>query len=97
MSSTRGTSANAPTLDINEFLDIAEFNRGLATIFNMDLFNTPVNETSDEIHYNTYVLARIVDYKVSSTCQGLELLGSFQEDFEDWEEEDFKKVDPRES
>ncbi|KJZ72869.1 hypothetical protein HIM_07813 [Hirsutella minnesotensis 3608] len=95
MSSTRGTSANAPTLDINEFLDVAEFNRGLATIFDMDLFNTPVNETSDEIHYNTYVLARIVDYKVSSTCQGLELLGSFQEDFEDWEEEDFKKVDPR--
>ncbi|KAM4062780.1 hypothetical protein HRG_007600 [Hirsutella rhossiliensis] len=96
-SSASGTSANAnaPTLDINEFLDIAEFNRGLATIFNMDLFNTPVNETSDEIHYNTFVLARIVDYKVSSTCQGLELLGSFQEDFEDWEEDDFKKVDPR--
>ncbi|KAM4061953.1 hypothetical protein HRG_013465 [Hirsutella rhossiliensis] len=96
-SSASGTSANAnaPALDINEFLDIAEFNRGLATIFNMDLFNTPVNETSDEIHYNTFVLARIVDYKVSSTCQGLELLGSFQEDFEDWEEDDFKKVDPR--
>ncbi|XP_044717271.1 uncharacterized protein HRG_08779 [Hirsutella rhossiliensis] len=94
-SSASGSSANAnaPALDINEFLDIAEFNRGLATIFNMDLFNTPVNETSDEIHYNTYVLARIVDYKVSSTCQGLELLGSFQEDFEDWEEDDFKKVD----
>ncbi|XP_044714467.1 uncharacterized protein HRG_11960 [Hirsutella rhossiliensis] len=77
-SASGSANANAPALDINEFLDIAEFNRGLATIFNMDLFNTPVNETSDEIHYNTYVLARIVDYKVSSTCQGLELLGSFK-------------------
>src|SRR5216117_2707555 len=80
---------------VARYLDEANIHQSVAPMIDIAFFNKVPGDDADEVHLNSYTLGRILDYKTLPSCQGLEMLGSFQEDFEGWTADRFKALNQR--
>ena len=63
-----------------------------AELIDLNLINKDITDESTVPHRNTWVAARIKDYRTTKRCRDIMLLVEYQEDFEEWTEKDFDKV-----
>jgi hypothetical protein len=62
-------------------------------LIDLNLINKDITDESTVPHRNTWVAARAKDYRTTKRCRDAMLLVEYQEDFEEWTEKDFDKVD----
>jgi len=74
------------------FLRKSNLKKAHAPLIDLDLIDEDITNNSTDIHRNSWVAARIKNYLTTKRCHNDILLVEYQEDFEEWTEEDFDKI-----
>jgi hypothetical protein len=74
------------------FLKKSGLKQTQAKLIDLNLINKDITDESTVLHRNTWVAARAKDYRRTKRCRDDMLLVEYQENYEEWTEKDFDKV-----